>query len=460
MNSDEILTRISDLFRPGVAYGANLGDRTAEVLNLLAENTTDSATSTRVRTLQALGESMRRGYLAELSAGLPTIAAPTGNAATTIAVGTLWAPCDAGVPETEYFDWYSYNGGEWAQYATSFPFRHYLFATSLHLGNGSDITSGPTMTAGSNVRFGFAGDELELKIRAAGTATVGLRLKVRNTATGLWEYAYEGLLGNRADFNEVFIPIDFGSAKWREIELEYSSNAMFGGIRCSTLYRPYPLPQVDGLRIIAPGDSMLASISETVAAAPNTSLRGSTIPLLQQLLGQPDVWNSGVGATGLLNDNSNTRSNLLERVQLDIIDPAPDAVIWTPGVNDSGSTAAAIQAAWETALGQCVDALPGCVHFVVAPLLNASDTTNQWDNFLAGTTAAVAQYPKHVYFRDTIGEDYAYGTGRQGTTTGDGNADLIRGPDSTHDTLLGHEHNALTMRDVVAHGIPVLLAAQ
>lgn len=53
----------------------------------------------------------------------------------------------------------------------------------------------------------------------------------------------------------------------------------------------------------------------------------------------------------------------------------------------------------------------------------------------------------------TVGPGYVFGTGRQGTPTGSGDADRITGPDAKHPTVYGHQHIAGVVLSMLAGNI-------
>ena len=76
--------------------------------------------------------------------------------------------------------------------------------------------------------------------------------------------------------------------------------------------------------------------------------------------------------------------------------------------------------------------------------------------------AVAALYPKNVVFFNTVSpaDPWVSGTGKQGTTTADGNADWVRGPDNSHPTIEGVAYLATRIVRAMSGAIKTLIDAQ
>jgi lysophospholipase L1-like esterase len=251
-------------------------------------------------------------------------------------------------------------------------------------------------------------------------------------------------------------------------------------------------------------------------------------------MGWPDTWSSGVGGTGYLNDaGGGGKVKFRDRLATDVIAYSPDIVVWAGGHNDTGYTAAALQAEALACFQAVAAALPNCqqvvlgiiwntgVDAVTAAVLDADAAIKAaavaagipfvgviegpTDNTLTSTTlasgsaasATTISVTTHVaVVRSTIqvgsgstrerrvvtniagagpftytvspgftnahssgeavtpvGSSFITGTGRVGTTTGAGNADLLISSDATHFSQAGHDAFGLYAAQKIAAAI-------
>lgn len=104
-------------------------------------------------------------------------------------------------------------------------------------------------------------------------------------------------------------------------------------------------------------------------------------------------------------------------------------------------------------------ARPDTIVFMTGPIIPAPPAAADL-KIGAAKAAAAAKYPRNVAYIDNLADPWFFGTGRQGSTVGDGNRDWAIGSDSTHPTLEGHRYLAQRMARAIAGAIPALIARQ
>jgi lysophospholipase L1-like esterase len=171
------------------------------------------------------------------------------------------------------------------------------------------------------------------------------------------------------------------------------------------------------------------------------------VRIFKDYIGVSDVWESGVGGTGYLN-NATTSFTLRQRMPYDVLPYTHDACVFNMGINDLAFTPAAI--ALEASA--CIELYRNT--FPVNPLFVAGSTygtapiasMKAIELALSNMVAARATTDSNLFFVPVSGvglatdSPYIFGTGKVGTTTGDGNADLYVTSDGVHFNTLGHAH--------------------
>ena len=209
------------------------------------------------------------------------------------------------------------------------------------------------------------------------------------------------------------------------------------------------------------GDSMVTTVVDSASREGSPTAGNGFI--LADLLGQADTWVSSLGGTGWFAPaNPKTRNWFNDRVQLDVVPAAPQVIVEMGGLNDSsvsGVSQAAAQAAVESWLDAVIAARPDTIVFMTGPVAPGTPTAGDL-KIGAAKAAAAAKYPQNVAFIDNLADPWFFGTGRQGSTVGDGNRDWAIGSDGTHPTLEGHRYLAQRLARAIAGAIPALIARQ
>lgn len=389
------------------------------------------AKAARLATLHALRDAINKAGFrrAPLAASSPAIGAMASSPSLTTGY-TEYAPASNPGVFNANFGLYTFLGGNWVPAGTTYPLYNgaHTYGT-VHGGNGTDPGANLAAVPGT-VRFMTTSPLFELVIGSGGDKNYW-RLKVDG------EYIATPIGDNTANTLRYFT-VQFGDGtdsnrQLRRFELEagVGSNVFFG-IRAKPVDRPMALPDPVGLRWCLHGDSMGGSIADSVTDADTAIRAPQPIAGLREALGCPNGWGSSVGGTGFVTDLGNTRSTFLERLPIDILPYNFDFIVEIGGLND----APGIEADVTNWLSRIVAANPAVAIFMFAPT-KLGDTDASVTGVAANKAAAAARFPQNVVFINQVSEGYVFGTGRVGATTGNGNADFIRGTDGTHWSLAG-----------------------
>lgn len=250
--------------------------------------------------------------------------------------------------------------------------------------------------------------------------------------------------------NVVLILVNFGSTAMRHIVIEGHA-LYFGGVRIGPNDSLSPSLLPPSPRAMVYGDSY------TEGTGAGASFLGYP-QTLGHLTGWHDLWNSGVGGTGYLNDaGGGGKTTFRGRVADDLVAYAPDVVIVAGGINDYvGHTAADIGTEAGLLFAAIRSGVPGVTLIVLGPWDNAGTvpTANFVQTRDALRVAALANgaslfidniggpYPWSGNVNNYTGQGWITGTGHVGATTGSGNADLYIASDAVHPSQAGHDYLA------------------
>lgn len=158
-------------------------------------------------------------------------------------------------------------------------------------------------------------------------------------------------------------------------------------------------------------------------------------------LGFDDIHCAGQSTTGYVNDNSGTNGagKFRDRLATEVIPVAPDAVFYLGSVNDDNGTITPAQVGVEALANyqQLAAALPNTDLIVVGPQYMDGGVHLPRNVIEAAIVAACAASPNVVRYVGAQG--WITGTGKVGTTTGTGNADIYTAADGVHPSMYdGH----------------------
>ena len=205
-----------------------------------------------------------------------------------------------------------------------------------------------------------------------------------------------------------FFTVHFPDKRKRQIKLAVSSNAPFYGVNtigADTVSAPEtPL----GPRVFIFGDSWTGP---TILPPPDNphppGLTGGGYP---QALGEYfnwDWWDDGIGGSGFTGPGIDILARTwVERVATDVCPNAAEKVLLLGSVNDGVASAAALQSAIETTMGELAACLPG------APIYFAGVQTSEDPSaprIEAVDRVVAAENLPNVSFIDPAGEHWFYG---------------------------------------------------
>lgn len=241
------------------------------------------------------------------------------------------------------------------------------------------------------------------------------------------------------------ISFDLGSAIPRRIRLDFATFP-FGGVYFPPGATVWKVP-LQGGRFMTLTDSI------GDGSAMNTGAGcGTWTDRVARMLGTTDQWRQGRGGTGYITAGSyETFGN---RLAADVIAWNPTRLIISGGYNDNGGSQPAIGAAADSLYAAVKAGLPQCEVYVIgcwSPSGSPASSITNTDTTLR-TSAATAGFP---FISPITGGCYnaagtlvathgpwITGTGKVGSTTGSGNADVYIGTDGVHPTDAGHVYLA------------------
>ena len=241
------------------------------------------------------------------------------------------------------------------------------------------------------------------------------------------------------------LTLDFttaGGRAVRSIIMEGNGSIAFGAVSVSateTISKPQGVAQ----RMIVVGDSFGA------AGGATSSFNGFP-HVLADLLGIRDVWNSGVGGTGYLN-NGGTQTTFRGRLS-DLVTAAPDVILIVGGHNDGASTPTQLQAE-VTAYLAAIRAEPTLVEtpVIVSGVNGANIPLAQTQPLEDAINVAVfSMADPLIFFMPDVTNPagpYMTGTGNIGAPTGFGNCDIYIDVDTVHPNDAGHDFFATMLAD-------------
>ena len=223
---------------------------------------------------------------------------------------------------------------------------------------------------GGGVEFVTAAQSVEIIVGGGQLSGVGalVRVWVNGELVQVDPVLVQSLTG------QAFLRLVFADSEARVIRCDFDRQARFHGIKVPSGFSAAAHFPVNPITMVVAGDSF----TEGVGATFNGTERLGTFSyatLASINLGIDNFRNSGLGGTGWAAVNG-ARVNLLQRLQLDVINPAPDVFVAAVGINDSDVSAAVANAA--TGLDAVHAALPAAICYVIGP----------WDAWAPGAMGA------------------------------------------------------------------------
>ena len=255
-------------------------------------------------------------------------------------------------------DKFKADGGRLKIYATNY--RRFPVATLNNSGTGGNTGDAEDatvwrMTVDVTSRYFCA--------RVLDVAGTRLRIIVDGEYVSVAGTAAPGVGGS------LNLLIDLTTTATRRISVEYEQAGAFLGCSVDS-GGTIALPSDSGQRLIILGDSFTQGTNDTGGSY----LRGYARSL-GDLLGVNEMWASGLGGTGYLNDVSGTRYTIRERSALDATDQSPDIIVIFAGFNDFGSSSAAAIGAECAATITAIRAESATVPIIVGGIWPQGETT-------------------------------------------------------------------------------------
>lgn len=223
--------------------------------------------------------------------------------------------------------------------------------------------------------------------------------------------------------------ITFAGSAWRRIRV-YMSQADFGGIdtAASTTVLPTPKPSLS-----------IGFLGDSYTAGANATDPMQAFPYTVGRLLDAEVYNAGIAGTGYVSAGGTAVFGDSTRLAK-LVTAAPDWIVVTGSINDQSATPTAVSAAATALYASLATSLPNTRLIVVGVQPNPAmaATGNNVANNAALKVAAQAASNVQA-FLDPYLEGWITGTGKVGTTTGDGNSDVMISSDGIHPSQAGHD---------------------
>ncbi len=258
-------------------------------------------------------------------------------------------------------------------------------------------------------------------------------------STGSASRTSGGTSRNIIDFTNTF----GGARKSRRIQFESWGGLGLYSISVAKTEKIWKPTDSETIRAYFVGDSFVAG----TGADEKTKSFWATA---SNKLGWRDVWADGSGSTGYI--NAGTHLKYADRVS-DLIAAAPDVIVLTGGINDIGNTSSAVQTAVTSYLTTIRASLANTPIFVVGNFEPGTERSTATDVQTGISAAVTAMADSRIFFIPTLstasGGAWITGTGKSGSTTGDGNADVYTSSDGTHPTQAGHNYLGNRVADAI-----------
>lgn len=300
---------------------------------------------------------------------------------------------------------------------------------------GCNVTAGLGNTALGPICLEFVCNATDLRIHYYSFVKGDIAVMVddKKALAPINAYHYNGADG------DVTLQITQGSAVYHKYRI-WIHNTNIKGISVNTGAKLVPTQK--GVQVAVIGDSMIVGgipIDNSVAAGVQGMIGAGTVFGEVGQNTNIDFWPLGGSGTGYINQSSfgtpGPYGSTARMAALAAL-PAMDAIIVWGTANDAGGTDATVvtaaQTMW-TAIKSARTTTPLYV-FGVERLGAVASTYNSLNN--AMKTAALASASVDGFI-DIYNPAIVYGTGKDGTPTGDGNADIALASDGAHPTHQG-----------------------
>lgn len=367
----------------------------------------------------------------------PTVTLSAADAATSISGGTLKTWANAGVA------------------SAAVDIANDPFCTVLGT---------PSLTFGTSVNAPYAVARVLTGSNASKRFDATL---VFNTFADTWEYVFKALStafyykikvdGQYVAENATYVSgltsnsiyrliVAHGSVAPREIELTVQAVGM-GGITTAPAHTVSRVDSITERPTIVLGDSITAGQNQTAGVNGYTSA-DSWVMTTAALLGWRNVYNAAIAGTGFY--VAGTDTNFQTRIAADILAYSPRRVVIMGGFNDAAVLASDFSAAVDVVFAQLATLLDCEVIVLGCWAANNFHYTNP-PQMGVDTTLKAKASAYGFKFIDNFGRyKWITGSGKVGTTAGNGNADVCIASDGTHPTRLGCQHVGRRVADAIS----------
>lgn len=313
------------------------------------------------------------------------------------------------------------------------------WVTSYLVGAGTSTGGTAISSPGAGVVFMTDAPDIDFSLRTA-ASTDRFRIYVDDelvtSASGLTttngDFPY---LGTTADF--YYVKLAFGSSAPRKIEIRLGATTRLVGMNYGALYSVWRAEAGDQPLGIVLGDSY-------VNGSGTDHIGGAWPRVLGELLGA-DVFTSGGSGTGYLTTTGSILRTFRQRISdLSLTERAPDFCIIAGGFNDydkdadllRAEVAATVQAA-RAQLGEGVPIFVSNSYTTSGRVVTSAGAISQ-----AIVNGFADADVSDAFFIDNLADAWISGTGKVGSTTGNGNADIYVSADGLHPPQAGHNYYA------------------
>ncbi|MFE9812391.1 SGNH/GDSL hydrolase family protein [Streptomyces sp. NPDC005548] len=335
------------------------------------------------------------------------------------------------------------------------PFT-YLGGGSLTIGSGTpDSSYVLPITRYPNSRGTLSSSQSVWSVQF-GTNSQTLQMRFNYQTAGMYRLVVDGrkvadlmtAVGGTTAGNSHLMSVDFGSAAPRTVRFDFYT-VPFGGIFLPPTANMWAVPKRTD-RFMVLGDSLSDGSNMNTGSGAGTWAHRAA-----RLLGSDDYWDEARGGTGYISPGTSPVYAVLgDRLALDVYANPPDRLVIWAGYNDNGGNQTTLRSAADSLYASVKSNLPSCEVYVLgcwAPTSSPATSLTNTDATIKAAAAAaglpfVSPITGSIYnsagtLLATHGP-FITGTGKVGSTTGSGNADIYVGSDGIHPTDAGHAYLA------------------
>lgn len=295
----------------------------------------------------------------------------------------------------------------------------------------SAVSSGGIAMQTGNGILEFCSDAPRLEVRMAqqSASRVEVAVGLGNSAP---QYITKTATATAVGGGEQQIVFDWKGVREERLYRVHSSN-WFSRITMDANSRIWAPAQDNYIKAVFVGDSYVGGTGATY-------VDGDYVAIASYLCGFQNPWQSGIGGTGYVNPGAATP--FISHIS-DVINANPDIVVIAGGTNDTGSSAATVQAAVLLYIQTLRAGLPTVPIVVLGVWPKSTGPSAAVLTTEGAVSAAVTQFNDPLCVFEPIATDptgsWIFGTGNTGAPAGNGNADLYIGSDGTHPNDAGYD---------------------